>query len=109
MQVKRKKRTWPEEEVDPRVGLLNLIDLMLVFAVGLLVSLVLSWNLPALFKTSAEERKEMLTRIQKVINVEKGRELREPPEIQKGGGAGYQEVGTVYRDLKTGKLIVVEN
>ncbi|MCL6635654.1 MAG: DUF2149 domain-containing protein [Peptococcaceae bacterium] len=108
MLVRRKKRSRQDEEIDPRMGLLNLIDLMLVFAVGLLVSVVLSWNLPALFKTDPQERKEMLSRIQKVVNVEKGRDLEELPEIQKGGGTGFQEVGTVYRDLKTGKLIVIE-
>jgi len=81
---------------------------MLVFAVGLLVSLVLSWNLQVILKISPEERREMLTRIQRVIDVEKGKELTELPEIQKGGGTGYQEIGRVYRDSRTGKLIVIE-
>jgi len=88
----------------------NLIDVMLVFACGLMVALVLSWNLQnVLFAQSTpEERNKMLRAIQKIVNVQKGREMNELPQIETGGGAGYQEMGTVYQDPKTGKLIMIE-
>ncbi|HOV78889.1 MAG TPA: DUF2149 domain-containing protein [Bacillota bacterium] len=91
-------------------GVRNLIDVMLVFAVGLLVSLVLSWNLQNVIfaRVDTQEKQRILQSIQKVIDVEQGKELEEIPQIEKGGGAGYQEMGTVYRDDKTGKLIMIE-
>lgn len=91
-------------------GVRNLIDVMLVFAVGLLVSLVLSWNMQNIIfaKVSPQEKQRLLQSIQKMIDVEQGKELKEIPQIEKSGGSGYREMGTVYRDAKTGKLIMIE-
>jgi len=83
-----------EEEVDPMSGLANLVDVMLVFCCGLLVALVMTWNLQdILFKK---------------IDVEKGRELHKTPKIEQSGGSGYSEMGKVYQDPETGKLILIE-
>ena len=99
-----------EEEVDLLGGLGNLIDVMLVFCCGLMVALVLSWNLQNIIfaKVKPEEKQRLMQSIQKAINVERGRELGDVPQIRQGGGAGYQEMGTVYQDPKTGKLIMIE-
>ncbi|MCG0278438.1 MAG: DUF2149 domain-containing protein [Thermanaeromonas sp.] len=88
----------------------NLIDVMLVFCCGLMVALVLSWNLQNIIfaKVKPEEKQRLMQNIQRVINVERGRELKEIPDLEKGGGSGYQEMGTVYKDPKTGKLILIE-
>ena len=83
-----------EEEVDPMSGLANLVDVMLVFCCGLLVALVMTWHLQdILFKK---------------VDVEKGRQLKDVPKIEAGGGEGYSEMGTVYQDPKTGKLILIQ-
>ncbi|MEW6622885.1 MAG: DUF2149 domain-containing protein [Bacillota bacterium] len=79
-------------ENDPMSGLANLIDVMLVFCVGLMIALVLSWNLQNII----------------FVNVERGRELKEIPQIQESGGEGYQEMGKVYQDPETGRLILIE-
>ncbi|AVX31436.1 hypothetical protein CTH_1864 [Carboxydocella thermautotrophica] len=111
----RRKRTrisrLSEEDIDPMGGVANLLDVMLVFACGLMVALVLSWNLQnVLFsKASPQERQKMLQAIQRIVNVKQGQELKDLPQIQNGGGSGYQEMGTVYRDPKTGKLIMIES
>ncbi len=99
-----------ENETDPLSGVANLLDIMLVFACGLMVALVLSWNLQSIIftKMSLQQKQMLLQSIQKIINVEQGKELKEIPQIEKGGGSGYQEMGTVYRDAKTGKLIMIE-
>ncbi|AGL00368.1 hypothetical protein Desgi_0816 [Desulfoscipio gibsoniae DSM 7213] len=108
---KMRRGRLSEEEVDPLGGLGNLIDVMLVFSCGLMVALVLSWNLQNIIfaKVKPEEKQRLMQSIQKVINVERGQELEEVPQIQQGGGAGYQEMGTVYRDPKSGKLIMIED
>lgn len=90
--------TTEDGESDPLSGMANLIDVMLVFVAGLLVALVLSWNL-----------EDQL--IKKVVEVEQGEELRELPLIQEkgGGGDGFSEMGKVYRDPKTGQLILIQS
>lgn len=109
----RSPRRWRlrEEDSDPLGGVANLLDIMLVFACGLMVALVLSWNLQNIVFAQVDpaQKQKLLQSIQRVIDVEQGRELNEVPQIEKGGGAGYQEVGTVYRDAKTGKLIMIES
>ncbi|MCB9763664.1 MAG: DUF2149 domain-containing protein [Alphaproteobacteria bacterium] len=74
----------------------NLIDVMLVFACGLIAALLARSPLlqEALVPPEAQA-------------VEKGRELPALPERGGAGGAGLESVGTVYRDPETGKLILV--
>ncbi len=99
------------EETDPRNGLVNLVDFMLVFACGLLVALVMSWNLQNVLLTdmTPEKRQQMLKAVSEAIQVEQGQELDGMPDVSKGqGGSGYQEMGRVYKDPKTGKLIMIK-
>ncbi|RKO66555.1 DUF2149 domain-containing protein [Desulfofundulus salinus] len=107
---RRRRERLSAEEVDLLGGLANLIDVMLVFCCGLMVALVLSWNLQNIIfaKVKPEEKQRLMQSIQRVINVERGKELKEIPGIEQGGGFGYQEMGTVYQDPKTGKLIMIE-
>ena len=98
------------EEVDPMGGLANPVDVMQVFCCGWMIALVLSWNLQNVIfaEVKPEEKQNLMQRIQKVINVEQGKELKEVPQIQQGSGSGYHEMGTVYKDPETGKLIMIE-
>ena len=89
-----RRQRLQEEEVDPMGGLANLVDVMLVFACGLMVSLLLTWN--------------MKDTVFKKVDVEKGQVLKEIPQVQENGGSGYSEMGRVYQDPKTGKLILIE-
>jgi len=100
-----------EEDLDPLTGVANMVDVMLVFACGLLVALVLSWNLQAVFlqDQSPEARQRLLQAIQQFVSLEQGNELDQVPDVGSGAGSGYQELGTVFRDPKTGKLIMIEN
>ena len=40
--------------------------------------------------------------------VEQGQQLNDTPDISESSGQGYTEMGTVYKDPKTGKMIMVE-
>lgn len=76
----------------------NLMDVMLVFACGLLLALIANWNvdLPGVESSSGspalKELKGDLQEAQQGIAVESGR---------------YNQLGTVYQDEETGKLYVV--
>ncbi len=97
------------EEVDPMGGVANMVDAMLVFACGLIVALVLSWNLQSIIfnDTTLEEKRRLLEAIKKLVLIEKGKEIKTPPPLETGTGEGYEEVGKVYKDPKTGKLIMI--
>lgn len=86
------------QDEEPLGPLANLLDLMLVFACGLIAALIsMSKNIDAHFEQ--QPIKEQV--------VERGRELPQLPSQGESGGKGYESVGQVYRDPKTGKLILI--
>ncbi|WP_339074150.1 DUF2149 domain-containing protein [Teredinibacter turnerae] len=93
-------RFAPHEE-DPLTGFANIMDVMLVFALGLMLALVAQ---------SEELRKHF--KLEQPVNVASSRELSDAPELlkqmQQRDGSGLQSLGQVYRDPKTGKLILIE-
>jgi hypothetical protein len=82
---------------DPLSSLANLVDLMLVFACGLLVALAAKTDVLQKFEVQRSQQ-----------TVERGRELpRLPDSLQGQGGQGLESVGQVYRDPASGKLILI--
>ena len=106
---KRRILSKLQDDNNPMTGVANMVDAILVFACGLIVMLVLSWNLQnVIFKdASPEERRRMMEAIKKAVKIEKGKEIKTPPPLVSGTGKGYEEMGVVYKDPKTGKLILV--
>lgn len=92
------RRRFASTEEDPMAGTANLVDAMLVIAVGLLVFLIISWNMQGVVMDQASQTNE----------VEQGEQLNDTPDVSESSGQGYTEMGTVYKDPKTGKLIMVE-
>ena len=82
-----------DEPPDP---LANLLDLMLVFACGLIAALI-----------GMSDRVDEHFRNETARVVEKGAELPSLPDAAADGGIGYEAVGQVYRDPDTGKLILI--
>jgi hypothetical protein len=79
------------------VGLVNLADVMLVFACGLMLALVTYWNLD-------------ISSMQEIIqmgDVTEVTDIDEMTDAQLGGSGGYTEMGTVYKDPMTGKLYML--
>jgi hypothetical protein len=91
---------FSKEDDEPLGPLANLVDIILVFACGLIAALVaLSPNLQDHFKVSKET---------KVIS--QGKELIDIPRDIKDkmdGTNGYKSLGQVYKDPKSGKLILI--
>lgn len=101
------KRRWSSSRFDdtpedPQSSLVNLVDIMLVFICGLIVALV-----SAQPQMTAKHQKTDTGTGERVV--EQGRELTEMPEGLRGKteGNGMQPVGQVFRDPRTGKLILV--
>lgn len=90
------KRRFSATEEDPMTGTANLVDAMLVIAVGILVFLIISWNMQGVVMEQVNQE------------VEQGQQLNDTPDISESSGQGYTEMGTVYKDPKTGKMIMVE-
>jgi hypothetical protein len=110
------KRRWTtsrfdETPEDPQSSLVNLVDIMLVFICGLIVALVSAEPKLARQPTKSgvpdASTHEASAHEQQIV--EQGRELAELPEGLRGksAGAGMTPIGQVYRDPKTGKLILV--
>ena len=79
---------------DPMGPLANLADIMLVFAVGLMVALAAS-------SQGLEQASEG------GMDVEAGEELPEVPAGAGEAGSGYEAVGQVYRDPETGRMVLI--
>lgn len=84
-------------EDDPLGPLANLVDVVLVFACGLIAALVAQTDLLARLEHSSQP-----------VPIERGRELPQVPESLNGNsGEGLESLGQVYRDPDTGKLILI--
>jgi len=81
---------FDDSDEDPRASLVNLVDVMLVFACGLIAAIAGSQG--------ALQKKP----------VEKGRQIERPAAGVTQAGSGYDRVGEVFRDPKTGQLVLIE-
>ena len=102
---KNGRRRSKRQEEDPMTGTANLVDAMLVIAVGFLVFVIISWNMQAMIDPDQNIHEQMQ---QKMTEVDQGQQLNETPDTSNSSGQGYTEMGKVYKDPATGKLIMVE-
>ncbi|WP_407414795.1 DUF2149 domain-containing protein [Methanobrevibacter sp.] len=108
---KKQRRRSNRVEEDPMAGTANLVDAMLVIAVGFLVFVIISWNMQSIVfneDMSPEQRQQVMQNIQSMSEVNQGHQLNETPDISNSSGQGYTEMGKVYKDPSTGRLIMVE-
>ena len=103
---KRSRRRSRRVEEDPMAGTSNLVDAMLVIAVGFLVFVIISWNMQAMIDPSQSVQEKMQQ--QQTSEVNQGQQLNDAPDTTNSAGQGYTEMGKVYKDPSTGKLIMVE-
>ncbi|MDR1820756.1 MAG: DUF2149 domain-containing protein [Methanobrevibacter sp.] len=106
--VKHRRRRSRRVEEDPMAGTTNLVDAMLVISVGLLIFLVMSWNMQSIVFGGNMTQEQKKDQMKSVSQINQGKELDQMPDTSNGSGQGYEEVGKVYKDPKTGKLVMVE-
>ena len=105
----KNKKRFSEGEEDPMAGTTNLVDVMLVIAVGLLIFVVMSWNMQdVVFQESNNNPTQAVQSSPDVTEVTEGQTLNDTPDTSNSSGQGYMEMGKVYKDPSTGKLIMVE-
>jgi len=93
---------FAQTDEDPLGPLANLLDLMLVFACGLIAALI------AMSEQLQQHFQPLQAKVQQQPQViERGRELPQLPGAGAEGGQGFEPVGQVYRDPATGKLILI--
>lgn len=94
----RRRSRSHSEEVNPMDNVANLVDLMLVFVCGLMLSIITFWNVD-------------LTAVQAVLTEENLVEVEKPEEIVKEAEAAnsFEERGAVFEDHETGKLYLLES
>ncbi len=107
---KKQRRRSQHVEEDPLAGTTNLVDAMLILAVGFLIFVVMSWNMQSVIFSdmSQDEKQDVMNKMKDITEVEQGKEIENPPESISTSGQGYTEMGTVYKDPTTGKMIMVE-
>ena len=86
-----------EEDTDPMSSVANISDAMLVFACGLLIAIVLAWNVDL-----AAVKEVEIDEAQQVEDIESLRDMLA------SDGSAYIERGTVYQDPYTGQLYMLE-
>jgi len=83
-------------QIDPMASMSNLMDVMLVFACGLMIALIAHYNV------------ELSPSSPEIGNMEEiDGELEPIDEGISDSESQYAEVGMVYRDIETGQLYVV--
>lgn len=93
---KRKRKTFLiEEEVSPMEGAINIVDAMLVFACGLMLSLVIYWNVDI-------KHTELKPNGGEKIEITKNAGAKDVDENKK-----YKLSGKVYVDPETGEMFYV--
>lgn len=87
-----------QEDFSPMEGVGNMADAMLVFACGLIVALILSWNVDVT-EQGIQKDPEVKYEVQ-------GMEDGASDEVE--ADKALEELGTVYKDPATGKYYVIE-
>lgn len=103
--MSKKRKFLDDDDEDPTSGIINLTDCMLVLAVGFLVFAVMALQSnPALLSESSSSA------MPSTVSVSTGEVINDTPDNESGSGStgsNYQQMGTVYQDPETGKLIMV--
>lgn len=92
----RLSRRYEEDDNDnPMENLTNLFDVMLVFACGLMVALIISLNVD-------------VSRMNQAV-IEYKDNGGGKASVEASDGLSMEEMGTVYRDKRTGKTYILDD
>ena len=98
----RRMSGGPDAEANPMDGLGNLADAMLVLAVGIMLALIVNWNVDiTTFNTETPDQTEQDQQI--ALDED---DLSDAPD-QEIDGAEMQQVGQLYYDEETGTYYVI--
>ena len=87
------------EEFSPMEGVGNMADAMLVFACGLLLALIISWNVDVSETGEITRQPDVKYEVENI-----GQSVEKDADVTKD----LKDMGHVYQDPETGKYYVVE-
>ena len=93
-----RRRRQRGENIDPMAGVGNMFDVMMVFACGLMIAIMMLWNVD-------------LSNVVNIIDQTELVELDEDEAIDQSNAAAsnYDNIGTAIEDPNTGKTFVVND
>ena len=89
-----------KDNINPMEGVANLADCMLVLACGIMLSLIINWNLDIAIDKPLAIPDEALTEAADGV---------QESDIEGDAISGFEEFGTLYRDPATGEFYVIKN
>lgn len=101
--IKKRSDFISNNETDPMASLVNMVDIMLVLAVGFLILAISATGMADMSQQSAQAPQ------QEVVDVSQGQEVPNNIENDSSSGSGYSRVGSVYKDPESGKLVMIDN
>jgi len=103
--LRKKRRLTDSDDDDPMSGISNLSDAMLVLALGFLIFAIMA----------LQANPDMMAKTQQSQAEQASSQVSTGEDFTNNGSAGssledsgYSEVGKVYRDPDTGKLVMVQ-
>lgn len=110
MSLKRRRLMEREQDIDPMSSAVNMTDVMLVLAVGFLIFAVMATGAESIINSdmSPQEKQEAMQAAQQTTELDQETTtLNDTPENITESGSGYNELGKVYQDPSTGKMVLV--
>lgn len=100
----RKRKRFSDDEDDPMSGISNLSDAMLVLALGFLIFAIMALqvNPDMMAKTQESQAQKAASQVSTGDDFNNSQSASSSMEQ-----SGYSEVGKVYKDPETGKLVMV--
>ena len=82
---KQRRRRASDDDIDPMAGTTNLVDAMLVLALGFLIFVVISWNMQSvIFSDMSQDQKQaVMESMKQVSEVTQGQELNDLKVLDK--------------------------
>lgn len=104
----RRNRRRQEEDVNPMNYIANLSDAMLVLAVGIMLALVISWNVQISSNGKVTKTTETAVTKDDASAEFKENDMTKADESEIKDSAKLEKAGTVYYDSSSGTYYVVK-
>ena len=102
---KQRRRKSSDDDIDPMAGTTNLVDAMLVLALGFLIFVVISWNMQSvIFSDMSQDQKQaVMESMKQVSEVTQGQELNDTPDTSQSSDKVSLSWEKVYKDPSSGE------
>lgn len=96
-----------DEDTNPMDGIANMVDVMLVLAVGIMLALIINWNVD--IGTGSGQQEEQKVNTDNALEFTDNELQQMSGENDLDGKKNLTQLGSVYYDKKTGTYYIVNN